>query len=288
MPRAKIAAVGVVPNFAKRRCRSVFGELVSWLDARRRSVCVRAGLEGSLPAGVRRVPEERFGQTIDLLVVLGGDGTLLSAARLVYPTEVPILGVNLGGLGFLADVRVRDLYAAMEATLGGQYRIERRMMLEIAVLGRNGRPRAKRHGLNDAVVHEAGHRLIELRVEIGASQVGMFKADGVIVASPTGSTAYSLSAGGPILEPKLNALVAVPICPHMLAVRPLIFPASESILITPRGGNGVYLAVDGQEFMDLAAGESVRVRRAPRTACFVQLGQRSFYELLREKMKWGA
>lgn len=288
MPRQKISTIGIVPNFSKRRCRGVFRELVAWLARRRRPVFVSTDIDGTLPVGVHRVAAAELPGAIDLLIVLGGDGTLLAAARLSYPQEVPILGVNLGGLGFLADVRVRDLYPALEATLRGEFSLEKRMMLEIAVIGRNGRPRARFFGLNDAVVHEAGHRLMELRLEIGSSQVGIFKADGVIVASPTGSTAYSLSAGGPILEPQLNAMVAVPICPHILAVRPLIFPATESIRITPRGGNAVYLAVDGQEFMDLESGESLRVRRAPRSSCFVQLGHRSFYELLREKMKWGA
>jgi len=288
MVRRTVHSVGIYPNFAKRRCRKIFKQLVDWLEHKGCAVWVSEELEGDLPPGVQRAAARELARRIHLLVVLGGDGTLLTAARALYPKEVPILGVNFGGLGFLTDVYVKDLFGAMERTLQGDYAIERRMMLEVSILGSNGRRRARLYGLNDAVVHESGHRLIEIGMTIGKARVGVFKADGLIVASPTGSTAYSLSAWGPIVEPLLDALVAVPICAHMLAVRPLIFPASESINIEPRDGGDVYLAVDGQVFLELHAGDVVRVKRAPRSSCFVQLRERCFYELLREKMKWGA
>lgn len=286
--KKKISAVGVYPNFAKRRCRQVFAELVSWLDRRGCEVWVSDQLDGHLPEPLHRASPQELPRRIELLVVLGGDGTLLSASRSLYPHEVPILGVNFGGLGFLADVNVRELFPALERALEGNFAIDRRLMLEVAVLSSGGRSRARLHGLNDAVIHETGHRLTELALTVGGARVGVFKADGVVIASPTGSTAYSLSAGGPILQPKLDAMVAVPICAHMLAVRPLIVHATETIIVEPTAGAEVNLAVDGQVSLDLRAGESVRVRRAAHRSCFVQLRERSFYELLREKMKWGA
>ncbi len=288
MTRRTIRAVGIHPNFAKRRCRKVFGELVEQLLAEKCTVWVGEEIAGRLPPEVGRLPQSALAKRIELLVVLGGDGTLLAAARALYPQEVPILGVNFGGLGFLTDVHVRDLSGAIEQTLRGDYGIERRMMLKISILGCNGRPRATLHGLNDAVLHEAGQGLLDLDMTIGKTQVGRFKADGMIVATPTGSTAYSLSAGGPILEPLLDTLVAAPICPHTLAIRPLIFPATETIRVGwHREGGEAYLAVDGQVHLDLHPGESMRVARAERSSCFVQLRQRSFWEVLREKLKWG-
>lgn len=288
MARRMIRAVGIHPNFTKRRCRAVFGELVAWLQREGCTVWVSEELGEGLPEGVRRAPPEALGQAIDLLVVLGGDGTLLGAARRIYPRQVPILGVNFGGLGFLAGVGVGELYGALAQTLRGDYTIERRMMLHASIVGRNGRARATLFGLNDAVIHEAGQRLLEIRMRIGESMVGHFRADGIVVATPTGSTAYSLSAGGPILNPLLDALIATPICAHKLAIRPLVFPAFEAIRLEVAPGRGeAFLSVDGQQMLPLHQGEAVQVGRAEQSSCFVQLRERTFYEVLREKLKWG-
>lgn len=289
MTRRTIRAVGIYPNFGKRRCRKVFDQLVGWLVGEGCTVWVSEELEGSLAAQVGRLPLQELAEKIDMLVVLGGDGTLLAAARALYPHEVPILGVNFGGLGFLTDINIRRIFEALEHTLRGDYTIERRMMLRISILGRNGKPRATLHGLNDAVLRETDQRLLEISMTIGKTRVGRFKADGVIVATPTGSTGYSLSAGGPILEPLLDALIATPISPHTLAIRPLIFPAYEKICVTwRREGGKACLAVDGQVLLDVRPGESILVARAAKSSCFVQLRQRSFWEVLREKLKWGA
>ena len=289
MARRMIRAVGIYPNFSKRSSRRVFAKLVRWLADEGCSVWVSEEVDGRLPANVQRVAPQKLPQRIHLLVVLGGDGTLLAAARMLFPHEVPILGVNFGGLGFLADVHVRDLFPALAQTLRGDYTIERRMMLRISILGRNERPRATLFGLNDAVVREAGQRLLELTMLIGGTRVGVFKADGLVIATPTGSTAYSLSAGGPIVQPLLDTLIATPIAAHKLSIRPVIFPAYETLQVRPRGeGHLVHLIVDGQVSLELHPGESVVVGRAAKSSCFVQLRQRSFYEVLREKLKWGA
>jgi NAD+ kinase len=284
-----IRAVGIHPNFAKRRSRQVFAQLAEWLDREGCSVWVSEELQGAVPPAVQRVAPSAMARRIHLLVVLGGDGTLLSAARLLYPHEVPILGVNFGELGFLADVPVRRALPALEQTLRGDYTVGRRMMLRITIVGRDGRPRATHFGRKDAVGHETGQRLMEITMAIGGTRVGVFKADGLIVATPTGSTAYSLSAGGPIAHPLLDALIATPICAHKLSIRPLIFPAYETLELRPDAvGGEACLSVDGQVSVELHPGESVRVGRAERSSCFVQLGTRSFYEVLREKLKWGA
>jgi len=286
--RRTIRNVGIYPNFEKRRARKAFDQLVTWLQREKCRVWVSEDLNGRLPDDVGRLPQPELGQKIDLLVVLGGDGTLLAAARALYPNEVPILGVKFGGLGFLTDVTVRHLEEALLQTLRGDYTIERRMMLKISILSPKGKPRATLYGLNDAVINEARQRLLEIDMTIGDTAVGHFKADGVIVATPTGSTAYSLSAGGPIVEPLLDALIATPICPHSLAIRPLIFPAYSTIRIDwNREGGEVSLAVDGQVFLELHRGESIRVGRAEKSSCFVQLRQRAFWDVLREKLKWG-
>jgi len=289
MARRMIRAVGIYPNFSKRNCRKVFRDLVAWLFAEGCRVYVGEDVDGRLPEGVERLSPQALARRVHLLVVLGGDGTLLAAARMLFPQEVPIMGVNFGGLGFLAEVSVRELYASLEKTLRGDYTTERRMMLRISILGRNGRPRATLFGLNDAVVREVGQRLIEVTMAIGETRVGRFKADGLVVATPTGSTAYSLSAGGPIVQPLLDALIATPICAHKLAIRPLVFPAYEAIEIQPLSdGGAVHLIVDGQVSLELHPGESVRIGRAAKSSCFVHLRRRSFYDVLREKLKWGA
>jgi NAD+ kinase len=288
MARRRIRAVGIYPNFAKRRCRAVFGELAAWLQSEGCSVWVSEELGAEVPEGVQRAPADALGRRAQLMVVLGGDGTLLSAARRIYPHEIPILGVNFGGLGFLTSVSMPDLYTGLRQALEGDYAIERRMMLCATILGRDGRPRAKLYGLNDAVLHEAGQRLIGIRMHIGGTKVGVFRADGLVVATPTGSTAYSLSSGGPILNPLLDALIATPICAHKLSIRPVIFPAFEEILLEPEANSGeAFLAVDGQQMLTLRRGESVLVRRAEHGCRFVQLRQRTFYDVLREKLKWG-
>jgi len=288
MARRMIRSVGIVPNFAKRRCRRTFGELVAWLQAEGCRVFVGEEFQGELPAGVRRLGPPALGEKLDLLVVLGGDGTLLAAARMVLPREVPLLGINFGGIGFLTAATVQELYPALEETLRGEYTIERRMLLRVAIIGRNGRSRATLYGLNDAVLHEAGQRVMEVDMSIGETRVGRFKADGIVVATPTGSTAYSLSAGGPILNPLLDALIATPICAHKLSVRPLVFPAFEVLRLEPGRRRGeAFLSVDGQLLLPLHRGERIEVGRADSCSCFVRLRGRSFYDLLRDKLKWG-
>lgn len=280
--------IAVYPNLDKPLCVDAFREIVAWLRRRRLEVRYPAEAAGPLGEAPDRVPEGPLLQDADLMVVLGGDGTLLSAARLAYPARVPILGINFGGLGFLTDIGIDTMFDSMERVLRGAYREEPRMMMSVSPHDREGRELERAYALNDVVLRETGGRAIEIETRIEGTSLGRFRGDGIIIATPTGSTAYSLSAGGPIVQPTLEALIATPICPHAFSFRPLLFPANETIEVRYRSiGTDVHLAVDGQVMLDLGAEHSIRVRRARRSIYFVLVENRSFYEVLRTKLRWG-
>ena len=222
----------------------------------------------------------------DVLVVLGGDGSLLAAARLAAPLGVPILGVNLGHLGFLSEVEEDNVFQAIETVAAGSFRIEQRMMLD-ACVQRGGRQVGSYTGLNDAVINKSGFsRMITLDIMVGSEYVQTVPADGVIVSTPTGSTAYSLSAGGPIVNPLFECLIITPICPHTLYSRSQIIAGDEEVrVVLSSSGRDTVLTVDGQVGHSLRAGDEVRVRKSVHTARFVRLRDHSFYKILREKLR---
>ena len=280
--------VAIYPNLDKPACSAEVWRLTSWLK--------RRGLEVVVPIEGTFRPEERGGPAftarqlrgVDLMVVLGGDGTLLSAARAIHPRRVPILGVNFGGLGFLADLSTDRMMPALDSVLAGHYRHEPRMMLRAAVVDAAGRVVEAVHGLNDIVLHQTGRRAIVIRAVLAGTSLGSFRADGMIVATPTGSTAYSLSAGGPIVEPTLNVLIATPICPHTLSLRPLVFPAGQVFeLRVSTAETEVMLTLDGQVSLAFQPDQGVRITRAAKPIWFLQAEERSFYEVLRAKLRWG-
>lgn len=230
---------------------------------------------------------------VDLLVTLGGDGTLLAGARMVAGHDVPILGINLGHLGFLTSVPEDGIDPAMHAVATGAYRLDRRFMLEARVENAAGEAGAALVALNDAVVHKGGlARMLHVSVRVRTAddselEVGTYSADGLIVATPTGSTAYSLSAGGPIVEPSVDCIVATPISPHTLAVRPLVLNADSVITIEARApGAQVILTLDGQDGATLDEGDVLVVRRARESVSLVRFGDQSFFSTLREKLHW--
>ena len=225
---------------------------------------------------------------LDLAVSLGGDGTLLSCARLVAARGVPILAVNLGDIGFITEVAQDELIPACEDYLSGASGFSERLMLSVGVW-RGGAEVASFTGLNDAVVSTTGiSRMIRLRVRLSDTPVGRYRADGVIVATPTGSTAYSMAAGGPIVYPEMEAFILTPICPFSLGNRPTVVPASEQLEVEVEGSQktGVALTVDGQQTEPLESGDRVVVRRAARKALIVRSRRRGFYEVLRTKLHW--
>lgn len=279
--------IAIDPNLSKPGCDAAVRKLCAWLSERGLNVVVPPHVLPH-PPGVRVVERVDLAKESDLVIVLGGDGTLLSTARRVYPRRVPILGVNFGGLGFLTDVTIEDMIPSLERVLAGDYRRESRIMLRADILERDGGMRDRCFAMNDVVIREVGHRLLTLRPRLASSEMGNFKADGLIVATPTGSTAYSLSAGGPIVHPTLRALIAAPICPHNLSMRPILFPSDETLEVQIEPDDArVQVVADGQEALDLNSGETVRIRRAPGTIEFLLVQKRSFYDVVREKLKWG-
>jgi NAD+ kinase len=223
----------------------------------------------------------------DLLIVLGGDGTILSAARLAAG-RVPILGVNMGGLGFLTEIPLADLPSALPAALDGQMAVEDRAMLQAEIAGPE-RSRIRRIAFNDMVVAKTGvARVIRLATWVNGEDLARYPADGVIVATPTGSTAYSLSAGGPIVHPQVDVLIVTPICPHTFTARPVVVAGSATVTIEALdAAEAVALSVDGQESHPVRPGERVIVRRAAERARLVRLRASTFYSVLRTKLGWG-
>jgi NAD+ kinase len=234
-------------------------------------------------------PRSELAGRADLVVVLGGDGTLLAVARAIGDRDVPILGVNLGTLGFLAEIARDELFAALEAVLAGRFRIEERMRLDVSV-ERGGGSLGRYLALNDAVVsNTALSRMVHLEMRADGAAVTTYHADGLIVATPTGSTAYSLSAGGPLLYPTMGALVLTPISAHTLTHRPLVLPGSceVQVRVSDTRGGRVHLTVDGQVGRELERGDLVTVRRAARPARLLVDPARSRFDVMRAKLRWG-
>jgi NAD+ kinase len=230
------------------------------------------------------------GVELDALVTFGGDGTLLRGARLLGARETPILGVNLGRVGFLTTATRDTLEHALDCLVSGRYITERRQALQASIKDGEGNPRLTQIAVNDVAVHKGGvARVVRINVFIQGENVGPYSADGLIVATPTGSTAYSLSAGGPIVVPGVEAIIVTPIAAHTLAVRPLVVPASYRIVVEPMAGwaEDLLVSFDGQTGTTLAPGESVDVRRADHRICLIRLGGDGFFGRMRQKLHWG-
>jgi NAD+ kinase len=226
----------------------------------------------------------------DLAIAVGGDGTMLGAVRIAAPHRVPVLGINAGALGFLTELSPEELPTFLPRIVSGEYDLEERLMLE-ATIRRGEEVVGEITALNDIVVRQgATGRLINLTVTVAQSHLGHFAADGLILSTPTGSTAYGLSAGGPIVHPSTSALVLVPICPHSLSFRPMVIPSSDAVEIFCEGNplnDEMMLTADGQDSRRVLAGDSIRVRVSPDTARLVKFAHFSFYDRLREKLQWG-
>ena len=262
-------------------------ELEKWLEER--GVQVLADPEAQPWTSAEGLARAELAAAADLLLVLGGDGTLLAVARAVGARGVPILGVNLGTLGFLTDTAREDLFPTLEAVLGGRYVVEERMRFEVAV-ERAGERVAEYLALNDAVVSNiALSRMVHLETRADGAPVTTYHADGLIVATPTGATAYSLSAGGPILLPTLKAIVLTPISPHTLTQRPLVLPDTcvVEVRVQDTRGGRVHLTVDGQVGMDVDLGDLVTVRRAAEPTRLLVSPERNRFAVLRAKLRWG-
>ena len=290
--------VGLLVNIDKLRSDAEVGRLardaVALLASRRVDVVVDRESAQTLGLPDLGVPAADLTARAEMLVVFGGDGTILHAARQAARDGIPILGVNLGGFGFLAEVHDRAVDDALLRVLAGDYRLDERMMLQAQICrdtAAGGVERVAREllALNDIVVTKSGYaRLLRIRTDINNDHLATHLADGLIVATPTGSTAYSLSAGGPILHPGLDAIVVTPICAHTLNARAVVLSADEAVTIRvePTGAPSV-LTVDGQEGEPLEPDDVVRVAQAPYRTRLVRLGRTDFYRMLRTKLSWG-
>lgn len=227
---------------------------------------------------------------LDAVLTFGGDGTLLRGARLLDGQETPLLGVNLGRLGFLTTATRETLEPALDALVAGTYYLERRQALDACIVDRDGTARVRQRAVNDVAVHKGGvARVIRVNVLIEGENIGPYSADGIIVATPTGSTAYSLSAGGPIVVPGVEALLVTPICAHTLAVRPVVVPGSYKVVLAPIAGwaDDLLVSFDGQTGTTLAPNECVHVQRAASRVCLVRIGDEGFFTRMRRKLHWG-
>jgi NAD+ kinase len=288
-----ISRVGLVAKERVEAAASVLTELATWLEARSLQPVFEtfAARLAGVTTGREIVSKEELPKACDLIVLLGGDGTLIGMARRVARAgvDVPTAGVNFGSLGFLTEITLGDLYPSLEGVLDGTAPIEERMMLHAKVL-RGGGCFTDELVLNDVVITKAAlSRIIELSVSIGSDRVMQVRADGLIVATPTGSTAYNLAAGGPIVQPVVDALLLTPIAPHMLTNRPLVVTGTSTISVEPNmnGNDEVFVTFDGQSGHALQADDVVTIERASRPLCLVRSAQRSYFDVLRQKLKWG-
>lgn len=291
--------VGILSRPRRADVAAVVPPLLEWLAARQVEVyydhetgtCLKAADTKTLPSQQARGGElsrEQLPGKVDLLIVLGGDGTLLAAARLLQGHSVPILPVNLGGLGFLTSVTLTELYSVLEEFLEGKNRISERVLLQ-ADLIRDGQVIEQHRALNDAVLNKGAlARIIGVSLHIDGAFVCSYKADGLILSTPTGSTAYSLAAGGPIVYPLVEAFVITPICPHTLTQRPLVVPDRTRIEVGfTAAEEAVYLTLDGQMGIELKHGDRVAVTRAKESVRLVRPARKTYFEILHNKLKWG-
>jgi NAD+ kinase len=291
---APVTRVGIVAKRGLHAAADHLGRLADWLrthDIQPIFETDTAGLAGAANGTAARSREE-LPRDVDLVIVMGGDGTLLSMATRIAQAgcDIPILGVNFGSLGFLTETRIDELYTVLDSVVDGTAAFDDRAMLAADAY------RAREHFdsrivLNDVVFTKAAlSRMIELSVSVSSGSVTKVKADGLIVASATGSTAYNLAAGGPIVHPRVDALVITPIAPHTLTNRPIVIPGSDIVEVRPHvdgTADDVFVTYDGQSGYPLQSGDVVRVRRSERTLRLVKAPSRSYFDLLREKLKWG-
>jgi len=280
----KIAVVG---NQRYRALGKVLADLSRYADAKGHTLSTEPGIVEHWPMPA---PPLTGDELPDLLVSFGGDGTLLRSVRDLQGREVPILAINLGQIGFLTSTTPAELHSALDTIAAGRHQIERRFTIQAAVADAQGNVRLVGQAVNDVVVHKAEvARIIRLRLLVDGEEVGFYTADGMIVSTPVGSTAYSLSAGGPVLLPNVDALLITAICPHTLRVRPIVVPASSEVTVElgGRGGDGAIVSFDGQSSGPMHREERVVVRRGDVAVLLVRLGDEAFFTRMQRKLEWG-
>jgi NAD+ kinase len=279
-------AVGFICKAGRSEPVELIRTLLPWLHDKKCSVFLEKEVAAAL--GLKGYEKEDIPDLVDFLVVLGGDGTMISAARLVAGRDLPIMGVNLGGLGFITEVNRDEIFAAFEQVLEGRCCIEERIMLD-AVLLKNSKEVSRFTALNDIVINKGAlARMFEMETFVQDVYLTTYRADGLIISTPTGSTAYSLAAGGPILYPTMNSIIVTPICPHTLTNRPLVLPDYSVIRVVPKtDSETIYVTVDGQIGRPFRKGEEMEIRKSASITRIYSPSEHDHFELLRTKLKWG-
>ena len=283
----QIKRVGITSKPGKPEVGGMVPPLIAWLRERGLEVFIDEETRATLESGEVCCPRTELASRVDLVIVLGGDGTLLATARALDGQPVPILAVNLGGLGFLTVVTREELFPALEAVLEGRFRTERRIQIEAHIM-RVGQEIGSFLALNDIVLNKAAiARVLDFDVWVDTEFISTYKSDGLIVSTPTGSTAYSLAAGGPVVAPSVRAFIVTPICAHTLTNRPLVLPDTVTIEVAVKSEQeSVYVTVDGQVGVEARADDRVRIRKAASVVEIVR-PSKSYFEILRQKLKWG-
>jgi len=285
--------IGIIAKQNKPEAITIAGQLVEWLRPRAIEVYIEEEVERSLSSSLlgprlNLMKREEIPNQVEMIIVLGGDGTLLSVARLVGNYGVPILGVNLGGLGFLTEITLEELYGVLEKVIRGDFATDERVVLLASVV-RRGERLAEFTVLNDAVINKGAlARIIDLETSVNGEYLTTFKSDGLILSTPTGSTAYNLSAGGPIVYPSLHCIIITPICPHTLTNRPIVVSDDVEIkTVLKSKRQEVLLTLDGQQGFMLEFEDAVEVRKSGTSIHLIKSPNRHYFEVLREKLKWG-
>lgn len=285
MSKPEINTVGVVVKPNHTEAWQTAAELRAWFETRSIDIIT----EKEAPdAAIETVSADEFKERADLIVILGGDGTMISSARLLGDCDVPVLGINYGSLGYLTEFRFEEMFPAIEAVLAGDYEIDPRVMLDVCH-EREARTLSMNRILNEVVVNRAAlTKIIETEITLDGLYVNSFRADGIIIATPTGSTAYNLSAGGPILYPSMNAVVITPVCPFTLTNRPIVIPDDSEIRLRLKSeSKGVALTLDGQIGYQMENEDCVVIRKSKTSFNLVKPPNRNYFDVLRNKLKWG-
>ena len=283
----KLDSVGLIVNYKKEKTRETACRIIDWLNSKKLRVYIEGNKGKEIGREELNCPTEKFLKNVDLIISLGGDGTLLRAARLVAAEDIPVFGVNLGGLGFLTQIGIDDLEKSLEKLYRERYFLDERMMLNCTVKRREEEIK-KFTALNDVVIGKGAFaRIISLATYVNNDYVITYSADGLVVSTSTGSTAYSLSAGGPIVNPNINSIILTPICPHTLSARPLIVGENDQVKIKLESSEEkVMVTIDGQEGFVLKSKDEVIIKKSDHKAQLITFKEKSFYAILREKLRW--
>ena len=283
-----IRTIGIISKPKKEEIRQVVPPLIRWLEERKVKVLIDQETGSMLDRANPGIGRNELSSQVDMILVLGGDGTLLAAARVIDKKKIPILAINLGALGFLTGTALEEMYTSLEDVLAGKAKRQRRAQMQADVI-RAGETISHFRALNDVVLNKAAiARILDFDVLIDGGYAASYRADGLIFSTPTGSTAYSLAAGGPVVEPSVDALLITPICAHTLSNRPMVVPDSvtiEATIKTPR--ESVFLTVDGQVGVALRTDDTVRVSKSEYSVELIVPPRQTYFDVLRQKLKWG-